>query len=104
MLCSQESNDREISSLCRCHPVQLPVERGIHTGIQLLLPAFVGVWNSYDNTNSAGTLGHSKAGSQRHPAKMGISRKSPRGVVFGTSQYGGLGMGHIADYQGHSRM
>jgi hypothetical protein len=35
--------------------------------------------------------------------KMGISRKSPWGVVFGTVQYGGLGLEHLDDYQLHSR-
>jgi hypothetical protein len=33
--------------------------------------------------------------------KMGISRKAPRGVIFGTAQYVGLGLEHLADYQGH---
>jgi hypothetical protein len=36
--------------------------------------------------------------------KMGISRKAPRGVVFGTGQYGGLGLEHLAAYKGHSRL
>jgi hypothetical protein len=36
--------------------------------------------------------------------KMGISRKSPRGIVFGTAQYGCLGLGHLAAYQGHKRL
>jgi hypothetical protein len=32
---------------------------------------------------------------------MGISRKAHRSVVFGTAQYGGLGLEHIAYYQGY---
>jgi hypothetical protein len=36
--------------------------------------------------------------------KMGISRKAPRGVVFGTAQCGGLGLEHLADYQVHNRL
>jgi hypothetical protein len=34
--------------------------------------------------------------------KMGISRKAHRSVVFGTAQFGGLGMEHLAAYQGHN--
>jgi hypothetical protein len=33
--------------------------------------------------------------------KMGIIRKSPGGIVFGTAQYDGLGLEHIAACQGH---
>jgi hypothetical protein len=33
--------------------------------------------------------------------KMGIIRKSHRSVVFDTAQFGGLGMEHLAAYQGH---
>jgi hypothetical protein len=36
--------------------------------------------------------------------KMGISRKSHRSVVFGTAQFGILGLDHLAVYQGHSRL
>jgi hypothetical protein len=36
--------------------------------------------------------------------KMGISRKSHRSVVFGTAQFGGLGLEHLAAYQGHNRL
>jgi hypothetical protein len=36
--------------------------------------------------------------------KMGISRKAHMSVVFGTYQYGGLGLEHLAAYQGHSRL
>jgi hypothetical protein len=35
---------------------------------------------------------------------MGIGRKAPRGVIFGTAQYGGLGLEYLADYQGHIRL
>jgi hypothetical protein len=35
-------------------------------------------------------------------SKMGIIRKAHRSVVFGTAQFGGLGMEHLAAYQGHS--
>jgi hypothetical protein len=34
-------------------------------------------------------------------SKMGISRKSPSGIIFGMAQYGGLGLKHLADYQAH---
>jgi hypothetical protein len=34
--------------------------------------------------------------------KMMISRKAPRGIVFGKAQYDGLGQEHLADYQGHN--
>jgi hypothetical protein len=36
--------------------------------------------------------------------KMGISRKAHRSVVFGTSQFGGLRLEHLAAYQGHKRL
>jgi hypothetical protein len=36
--------------------------------------------------------------------KMGISRKARRSVVFCTAQFGGLGLEHLAAYQGHSRL
>jgi hypothetical protein len=36
--------------------------------------------------------------------KMGINSKAHRSVVFGTAQYGGLGLEHLAAYQGHSRL
>jgi hypothetical protein len=36
--------------------------------------------------------------------KMGIARSAPRKVVFGTKQYGGLGLTHLADLQGNSRL
>jgi hypothetical protein len=35
---------------------------------------------------------------------MGISRKAHRSVVFGTAQFGGLGLEHLAAYQGHNRL
>jgi hypothetical protein len=36
--------------------------------------------------------------------KMGISRKAPRGVIFGTAQCGEIGLDHLADYQGNIRL
>jgi hypothetical protein len=36
--------------------------------------------------------------------KMGIARTSPRAVVFGTAQFGGLGLTHLAALQGHTRL
>jgi hypothetical protein len=36
--------------------------------------------------------------------KMGIVRSAPRKVVFGTKQYGGLGLTHLAALQGNSRL
>jgi hypothetical protein len=36
--------------------------------------------------------------------KMGISRKAHQSVVFGTAQFGGLGLEHLATYQGHNRL
>jgi hypothetical protein len=36
--------------------------------------------------------------------KMGISRKAHRSVVFGTAQFGVLGLEHLAAYQGHNRL
>jgi hypothetical protein len=36
--------------------------------------------------------------------KMGIARSAPRKVVFGTKQYGGLGLTHLAALQGKSRL
>jgi hypothetical protein len=35
---------------------------------------------------------------------MGISRKAHRSVVFDTTQFGGLGLEHIASYQGQNRL
>jgi hypothetical protein len=35
---------------------------------------------------------------------MGIARTAPRAVVFGTAQFGGLGLTHIATLQGHNRL
>jgi hypothetical protein len=71
MLCSQESDDRESISQYRFHPVQLPVERGLHTCIQLLILSLARVSNSCNNNDSAGMLRHPKAGSQCHPAENG---------------------------------
>jgi hypothetical protein len=36
--------------------------------------------------------------------KMGIDRKAARAVVFGTVQFGGLGLDHLATLQGHIRL
>jgi hypothetical protein len=36
--------------------------------------------------------------------KMGIARSAPRKVVFGTKQYGGLGLTHLAALQGNIRL
>jgi hypothetical protein len=36
--------------------------------------------------------------------KMGIARSAPRAVVFGTSQFGGMGLTHLAALQGHTRL
>jgi hypothetical protein len=36
--------------------------------------------------------------------KMCINRKASRAVVFGTAQFGGLGLDHLATLQGHSRL
>jgi hypothetical protein len=36
--------------------------------------------------------------------KMGIARSAPSKVVFGTKQYGGLGMTRLAALQGNSRL
>jgi hypothetical protein len=36
--------------------------------------------------------------------KMGIAWTAPRSVVFGTAQYGGLGLAHLAALQGHTRL
>jgi hypothetical protein len=36
--------------------------------------------------------------------KMGIARSAPRKVVFGTKQYGGLGLTHLAVFQGNIRL
>jgi hypothetical protein len=35
---------------------------------------------------------------------MGIVRTAPRAVFFGTAQYGGLGLTHLAVLQGHTRL
>jgi hypothetical protein len=34
--------------------------------------------------------------------KIGIARSAPRAVVFGTSQFGGLGLTHLTALQGHT--
>jgi hypothetical protein len=34
--------------------------------------------------------------------KMGIARTAQRAVIFGTAQYGGLGLTHLAALQGHT--
>jgi hypothetical protein len=36
--------------------------------------------------------------------KMGIARTAPRAVVFGTAQYGGMVLTHLAALQGHTRL
>jgi hypothetical protein len=36
--------------------------------------------------------------------KMSIARSAPRAVVFGTSQFGGLGLKHLTALQGHTRL
>jgi hypothetical protein len=35
---------------------------------------------------------------------MGIARSAPRAIVFGTAQFGGLGITHLAALQGHTRL
>jgi hypothetical protein len=34
--------------------------------------------------------------------KMGIARSAPRAIVFGTAQFGGLGLTHLDSLQGHT--
>jgi hypothetical protein len=36
--------------------------------------------------------------------KMGIARSDPRAVNFGTEQFGGMGLTHLAAMQGHTRL
>jgi hypothetical protein len=36
--------------------------------------------------------------------RMGIARSAPRSVAFGTAQFGGLGLTHLAALQGHIRL
>jgi hypothetical protein len=36
--------------------------------------------------------------------KMGIARSAPRTIVFGTAQFGGMGLTHLAALQGHTRL
>jgi hypothetical protein len=36
--------------------------------------------------------------------KMGIARSAPRVIVFGTAQFGGLGLTYLAALQGHTRL
>jgi hypothetical protein len=36
--------------------------------------------------------------------KMGIARSGPRAVISGTAQFGGLGLTHLAEMQGHTRL
>jgi hypothetical protein len=36
--------------------------------------------------------------------KMGTARSAPRAVVFGTAQFGGLGLTHLLALQGHARL
>jgi hypothetical protein len=36
--------------------------------------------------------------------EIGICRKAHQSVVFGTAQFGGLGLEHLAAYQGHNRL
>jgi hypothetical protein len=36
--------------------------------------------------------------------KMGIARSALRAVIFGTAQFGGLGLTHLAAMQGHTRL
>jgi hypothetical protein len=36
--------------------------------------------------------------------KMGIARTAPRAVAYVTAQYGGLGLTHLANLQGHTRL
>jgi hypothetical protein len=36
--------------------------------------------------------------------KMGITRSAPRAVIFGTAQFGGLGLTHLTAMQGHTRL
>jgi hypothetical protein len=35
---------------------------------------------------------------------MGIARSAPRAVIFGTAQFGGLGLTHLTEMQGHTRL
>jgi hypothetical protein len=36
--------------------------------------------------------------------KMGIARTAPRALVFGTAQFRGLGLRHLAALQGHTHL
>jgi hypothetical protein len=36
--------------------------------------------------------------------KMDIAHSAPRAVVFGTSQFGVLGLTHLTELQGHTRL
>jgi hypothetical protein len=36
--------------------------------------------------------------------KMCIARSAPRAVVFGTSQFGGMGLTHLTALHGHTRL
>jgi hypothetical protein len=36
--------------------------------------------------------------------KMGIARSAPRAIIFGTAQFGGLGLTHLTELQGHTKL
>jgi hypothetical protein len=36
--------------------------------------------------------------------KMGIARSAPRVFIFGTAQFGGMGLTHLTTIQGHTRL
>jgi hypothetical protein len=80
------------------------VERGELSGIQLLL--YASLLYGVPET----TLTKEECEDIQRPVviailpKMGIARSVPRKVVFGTKQYGGIGLTHLAALQGNSRL
>jgi hypothetical protein len=103
MFCPQENDDRESIALRHCHSAQFCLERGIWPSIQLMLPALDRIRNSSDNSDPSECYNIKKPVVNAILPKTGISRKAHRSVVFGTAQFGGIGLEHLATYQGHSR-
>jgi hypothetical protein len=101
--CTQESNEQESSTLWEAI-----------MGSSLWRSEIAVAYNSFYLPSlgygmCATTLSFQECEDIQHPVinailpKMGIGRKAARGVVFGTAQFGGPGLDHLATLQWHSR-
>jgi hypothetical protein len=80
------------------------VERGESSGIQLLLYAKLGYGVPATTLTKEECEDIQRSVVNDILPKMRIERSAPRKVVFGTKQYGGLGLTHLSALQGNIRL